>query len=94
MDNIQFALPTIPAADMSWEEQARVALNQATAVTVSAWLSYATAVLQLGHHDTVADDEAHTFIRNDRLGARERTWALTPTELISLINEVQIALAP
>jgi hypothetical protein len=47
-DSVTFALPTVPAAEMSKDDQGALVVNQATAVIIAAYLSHATAMAQAG----------------------------------------------
>ena len=47
-DSVAFALPTVPSADMSRDDQGALIVNQATAVIVAAWLQHATGLVQAG----------------------------------------------
>jgi hypothetical protein len=87
MEQVQFALPTLSAAEMPWDDQARVALNQATAVIISAWLAHANTVLMHGPADNL--DQAGNHV-NLELGNLRRNWALTSAELINLMKVFQI----
>jgi hypothetical protein len=77
MQNITFALPTVATAGMSASDQRDVLLNQATAVIVAEYLGHMNAAIEKGLVPPPAANP-NSFI--------------SPSELVTLINDVQAAL--
>ena len=79
-NKIQFVLPHIASSEMSRDDQGALLVNQATASIIDSYLTYSSAI----------NENLVSNLHN--LDDRAEQMRISPTELISLINNVQTAL--